>query len=245
MNRRVFAVELLDELRGIVREPTALLFSVLMPVGLFAMFVGIFGRDASGGLSGGTSMLATFGTYGVIVVTMMNPGIGVAQDRERGWLRAKQVSAVPITLTLAAKVVAALTYAFGVLAAMAATAAALGVLDTSAGALVRLGAVLLLGSFPFALLGLAVGFQARAGASAAILNAVLMPAAVLSGLWLPLAILPAFFQQIARFLPTYHLAELARAQLAGGEILPHISVLVATTLVAAGLAAVAYRRART
>ena len=33
---RMFGVELADELRGIVREPTALLFSVLMPVGFFA-----------------------------------------------------------------------------------------------------------------------------------------------------------------------------------------------------------------
>jgi ABC-2 type transport system permease protein len=244
VNRQVFGVELADELRGIVREPTALLFSVLMPVGFFALFVAIFGRSASGGLPGGTAMLATFGTYGVIVVTMMNPGIGVAQDRERGWLRAKQVSAVPITLTLAAKVTAALAYAIGVLATMVATAAALGVLDASAAELVRLAVVLLLGSFPFALLGLAVGFQARASASAAILNAVLMPAAVLSGLWIPLAILPGFFRQVARFLPTYHLAELARAQLSGGEILLHVSVLVATTIVAAWLAAVAYRRAR-
>jgi ABC-2 type transport system permease protein len=244
VNRQVFAVELADELRSIVREPAALLFSVLMPVGFFALFVGIFGRYANGGLPGGTTMLATFGAYGVIVVTMMNPGIGVAQDRERGWLRAKQVSAVPITITLAAKVTAALAYAIAVLGAMVTTASALGVLDASPAELLRLAAVLLLGSFPFSLLGLAVGFQARANASAAILNAVLMPAAVLSGLWIPLAILPAFFQQVARFLPTYHLAELARAQLGGGEVLLHVAVLVATTLVAAALAAVAYRRAR-
>lgn len=244
MNRQVFAVELADEVRSIVREPAALVFSVLMPVGFFALFVAIFGRYGSGGLPGGTAMLATFGTYGVIVVTMMNPGIGVAQDRERGWLRAKQVSAVPIVLTLAAKVTAALVYAFGVLAVMVATAAALGVLAASPTELVRLGVVLLLGSFPFALLGLAVGFQARANASAAILNAVLMPVAVLSGLWIPLAVLPAFFRQVAPFLPTYHLAELARAQFGGGEILLHVSVLVVTMMVAAWLAAVSYRRAR-
>lgn len=244
MNRQVFAVELADEVRSIVREPAALVFSVLMPVGFFALFVAIFGRYGSGGLPGGTAMLATFGTYGVIVVTMMNPGIGVAQDRERGWLRAKQVSAVPIVLTLAAKVTAALVYAFGVLAVMVATAATLGVLAASPTELVRLGVVLPLGSFPFALLGLAVGFQARANASAAILNAVLMPVAVLSGLWIPLAVLPAFFRQVAPFLPTYHLAELARAQFGGGEILLHVSVLVVTMMVAAWLAAVSYRRAR-
>jgi ABC-2 type transport system permease protein len=190
-------------------------------------------------------MLATFGTYGVVGVTLLNPGIGVAQDRERGWLRAKQVSAVPIPLTLAAKVTAALVYAIGVLAAMAATADALGVLHTSPGDLVRLALVLLLGSFPFALLGLAVGFQAGPNAAVAILNAVLMPAAVLSGLWMPLSILPAFFGRVAAFLPTYHLARLATAQLGGGQVLLPVSVLLGTTMVAAALATLSYRRART
>ena len=35
MTRRLLGVELLDELRAIVREPVALFFSVLMPVGFF------------------------------------------------------------------------------------------------------------------------------------------------------------------------------------------------------------------
>jgi len=81
----MFVVELTDELRGIVREPTALLFSVLMPVGFFTLFVGIFGHYTTGGLTTGTSMLATFGTYGVVVVTLtlMNPGIVLHSHQTR------------------------------------------------------------------------------------------------------------------------------------------------------------------
>lgn len=119
---RIFGVELADELRGVVREPAALFFSIIMPVAFYALFVSVFGRFSDGGLSSGTTMLATFGAYGVISVVLMNPGIGVAADRERGWLRSKQVSAVPIGVTLAAKVVAAVPYAAGVLLAMTATA---------------------------------------------------------------------------------------------------------------------------
>ena len=63
MNRRLFGVELLDEVRGIVREPTALFFSILMPVGFFALFVSMFGHHTSEGLSSGTRMLGTFGTF--------------------------------------------------------------------------------------------------------------------------------------------------------------------------------------
>lgn len=244
MNARVFGVEVLDELRGIVREPTALFFSVVMPVGFFAFFVSVFGTESSGGISGGTYMLATFGTFGVLSVTLMNPGIGVADDRERGWLRAKQVSAVPLGVTLAAKVAASLPYAVAVLAAMAVAAALNGSLDASVGTLLRLAGVLILGALPFALLGMAVGFQAGSNASAAILNAVLMPSAILSGLWMPLEILPEFVARLAPFLPTYHLAQLGLAQVSGEGGLDHMLVLLVTAVVVAVIAGVSYRHAR-
>ncbi|SER75538.1 ABC-2 type transport system permease protein [Lentzea xinjiangensis] len=244
MNAKVFGVELADELRGIVREPAALFFSIVMPVAFFALFVSLFGKLGSGGLSAGTTMLTTFGAFGVISVVLMNPGIGVAADRERGWLRAKQVSAVPIGVTLSAKVVASLPYAAGVLVAMTATAAITGALDAPVPALLRILGVLLLGALPFALLSLAIGFQVGTGAAAAVLNAVLIPSAVLSGLWMPLEIMPAFFADVARFLPTYHLARLALAQLTGAPALAHALVLLGTTIVAAALAAVSYRHAR-
>lgn len=241
---RLLGVELVDELRGIIREPTALFFSILMPVGFFTLFVSIFGNLSAGSVSAGTRMLATFGTFGVLSVTLMNPGIGVAQDREIGWLRAKQVSAVPVPVTLAAKVIAALPYAAGVMGAMTIAAMLTGSMQASAGELLRIVGVLLVGALPFALLGMAVGFQAGANASAAILNATLMPAAVVSGLWMPLYILPEFFGDIARFLPTYHLAQLAVAQLGGGEVIGHALVLAAMTTVTGALAALSYRHAR-
>jgi ABC-2 type transport system permease protein len=241
---RILGVEIADELRAIVREPTALFFSILMPVGFFALFVSAFGGERAGPVPARTAMLATYGTFGVLAVTLMNPGIGVAADRERGWLRAKRVAAVPVAVTLAAKVVAALPYAAGVLVAMTATAALTGSLGVPAGPLLRVGGVLLLGCLPFALLGMAVGFQAGSNASAAILNAILLPSAVMSGLWMPLEVLPDFVATIAPLLPTYHLGQLALAQVVGGDAAGHVLVLTATTAAVAVLAAVSYRHAR-
>ncbi|MER7079987.1 ABC-2 type transport system permease protein [Saccharopolyspora kobensis] len=244
MNTRILAAEIADELRGIIREPAALLFSVVMPVAFFALFASLFGGERGGAVPTGTIMLATFGTFGVLSVVLTNPGIGVASDRERGWLRAKRVSPVPLGVTLTAKVVAALPYAVGVLAAMTVTSALLGTLQISPGALIRLWAALVLGALPFALFGLAIGFQVGANATTAILNALLFPMAIASGLWMPLSALPDFFGQIAPFLPTYHLAQLALAQLDGSAALGHALVLLGATAVTGTLAAVSYRRAR-
>jgi ABC-2 type transport system permease protein len=243
----VFGVEVLDELRGIIREPTALLFSIAMPVGFFVLFVTMWGTESQPGLGelpAGTTMLATFGTFGVLSVSMMNPGIGVAEDRERGWLRVKRVSAVPLGMTLAAKVTAALPYAVGVLVAMAAAAAVTGTLQAPAGTLLRLFALLVAGSLPFALLGLAVGFRAGANTAAAALNALLLPSAVVSGLWLPVEQLPDGLARVAPYLPTYHLAQLALAQLDGSGAGDHLLWLAGTTVVTSLLAGLSYRSAR-
>lgn len=244
MNARILTVELRDELYAIVREPAALFFSIAMPVGFFALFASLFAGGSGGPVSTPTLMLATFGTFGVVGVALLNPGIGVAEDRERGWLRVKRVSSVPVGTTLAAKVVAGLPVAFGVYAAMTLTAVALGAFDTGIVTWLRIAGVLLLGSLPFALLGLAVGFVTSGRTAPAVLNAVFIPMAVASGLWLPIEALPTFVQRIAPALPTFHLAELGLGMLLGDPVADHVLALLVTTVVAALLAAASYRSSR-
>lgn len=241
---RVLGVEVLDELRTSLRDPAALFFSIAMPVGFYALFSAVFGAEQIDGVSFDTTMLATFGAYGAIGVTLLNPGIGVAEDRARGWLRIKKVSAVPVATTLLAKVLAAVPGVLLVLGAMSLvslTRPGPGVDPTT---LARLIGVLVLGALPFALLGLAVGFVASANATSAALHAVLITSAVASGLWMPLEILPAPVRAVAPYLPPHHLGELALAQLTGGPAVEHVLVLVLTTIVLAGLAARCYRGLR-
>lgn len=244
MTGRVLGVEIVDEMRGILREPTALFFSILMPVGFFALFNSLFAEQPSGAIPMATRMLATFGTFAVLSVVLLSPGIGVAQDREIGWLRAKRVSAVPVGVTLAAKLAAAVPYAVGVLLTMTIVASLTGSMQAAPAELLAIAGALIVGAVPFALLGLAVGFLVRPNTAAAVLNAILLPSAVVSGLWMPLEIMPDFISRLARFLPTYHLRQVALAQLDGGPVLGHMLVLLATTAVTATAAGVAYRRCR-
>ncbi|AXX32092.1 hypothetical protein KCV87_32050 [Actinosynnema pretiosum subsp. pretiosum] len=125
-----------------------------------------------------------------------------------------------------------------VLVLLGTAAALLGTLHASPLALPRLAAVPLLGTIPFTLLSVSVGFQLRA-------NAALFPLAVLSGLWTPIELLPDAVGQLARFLPTYHLAQLGLAQLGAGTSGIHLLALLLTGAAAAGVAALSYRHART
>lgn len=244
MTAQILAVEVRDELYGIIREPAAVFFSIAMPVGFFALFAGLFGGPSDGPVSNATMMLASFGAFGVISVALLNPGIGVAEDRERGWLRVKRVSPVPVSTTLAAKVAASLPVAFGVYAAMSVTAVAMGTFDTNLGTWLAIAGVLLLGSLPFALLGLAVGFSASGRAAPAIINAIFLPMAIAGGLWMPIEALPQIVQQIAPALPTYHVSQLGLGVLLGEPVLDHVVALLATTAVTAAAAAIAYRSSR-
>lgn len=242
----ILGVEVGEGLRAILREPTALFFSVLMPVGFYALFTSIFGggADPATGLPYAATSLATYGTFGVVSVMLLNPGIGVAEDRTRGWLRVKMVSATPLGVTLTARVLAALPYALGVVLAISATSLLIAGPSIGLGTWLRLVAVLLVGGLPFALFGLAVGFLASGNAAAAILNAVLFPMVLASGLWLPIELLPGAIQAVAPFLPTYHLAQLAEAQLTGAPAFGHLLAVLLTTMVGAVAAGAAYRNLR-
>lgn len=246
---RILRAEVSDEVLGIVREPTALFFTVIMPVAFFLLFAGLFGaqmNESTADLPVATTMLATFGAYAVIGASMMMPGIGLAEARERGWMRVLKTTPVPIPLTLAGRVVASLPYAIGILVAMTVASAVMGNLEITVIQWLLLVGALVLGSLPFALIGLAVGSLASGNATTAILNALVIPLAIASGLWFPLDTFPDWVATLALGLPTYHLAQLASAPLDPTIGWPvHVAALLGFTAVAGVVATMAYRRSRT
>ncbi len=247
--RRVLLAEAADELRSVVREPITLFFSVALPVGFFAFFASAFGGQQAGGTTVAVLMLATYGTFGVMGTAMITPGLSLAEDRERGWLRTRMVSATPLPVVVAAKVVATIPHAVGVMALMTVVAVTVGGASLEPLAWVRLVAVLVVGSLPFALLGVAVGALASFGGAMALLQAVYFSTSVGSGLLFPLAMLPGWFQTVAPFLLPYHLSRLGIAQIApetvtAEDVGTSVLVLVAATAVLGAFAVWALRRAR-
>jgi ABC-2 type transport system permease protein len=120
----------------------------------------------------------------------------------------------------------------------------MGTFDTDMVTWLQLLAVLLLGSLPFALLGLAVGFASSGRAAPAILNALFLPMAIAGGLWMPIDQLPDFIQQVAPWLPTYHVSQLGLGVLLGDPVVDHVAALLVTTAVTGIAAATAYRSSR-
>src|ERR1035438_7729343 len=96
-----------------------------------------------------------------------------------------------------------------------------------------LGGTLIAGTIPFCALGLAIGNFSGPNSASPTVNMIYMPLSFCSGLWVPLMFLPKLMQQVAHWLPSYHLAQLALAVLrpsVEGSVGRHVEALAAFTL---------------
>jgi len=74
---------------------------------------------------------------------------------------------------------------------------------------------------------------------------IYLPLSFCSGLWVPLMFLPHFMQQIAKFLPPYHLSQLALSIVGAGRHEPnwiHWAYLAVFSVVCLVIAAVGMKR---
>ncbi|MEO1085849.1 MAG: ABC transporter permease [Acidobacteriota bacterium] len=236
-----YLLEIQSELLQALRQPAFAVPSLLFPA-MFYLFFGVVFSQTSA-YSG--YMLTTYGAFGVIGAALFGFGVSVAIARESGELLLKRVAPVPPGAFLAGKMMTSLVFSCLVLAELFVLGAAFGDVRFERGQWLGLAAVLLLGSLPFAALGLAIGTHTSGKGAPAIINLIYLPAAFLSGLWIPIQVLPEILQGFAVVLPPYHLAQLALGvidQSVGQPVALHVAVLVAMTAVCLAFAARGFRR---
>jgi ABC-2 type transport system permease protein len=101
---------------------------------------------------------------------------------------------------------------------------------------------LVLGSLPFAAIGLLIGYLFDAGSAQGAMMITLFSLAILGGLWAPITSFPDTLATIGRKLPSFRLAELGRDAATG--VLPDlgtVAILVAYAVVIGGLVVWRYR----
>lgn len=233
-----YMAELHAEILKLVRMPEFMIPTLLLPVMFYTMFaVLIPGSNAQA-----PYLLATFGVFAVMGPALFGFGAGVAQERERGWLTLKRAVPAPSASVIVSKTLATLLMASISLAAMYAVANFAAGVSLAPAIWISLLTIHILSALPFVLLGLSLGFLFGANAAVAMANIIFMSMAILGGLWVPITVFPDFMAQIAQFLPSYHLAEIALS-ISGApgdrELGPHVlavglmtGVLAVGTLIA-------------
>lgn len=221
------------------------LFATLgLPLMFYVMF-GLLMNQSNGPMHMSTYLLATLGVFGVAGVSLFGFGVSLAIERGLGWLELKQASPMPPAAYFVAKVITYTLFSIVLLALMFALGFGFGHVQLSGPDAVHLFAVLIAGAIPFGALGLVLGYLAGATAAPGFINMIFLPMSFCSGLWTPLQFLPQVVRDIAPFLPTYHLSQLAIAVVSGNRNssgLTHWGALAGFTLVFLGVAAVLHRR---
>jgi ABC-2 type transport system permease protein len=242
---RIQSLEAWYELLRVLRTPSFAIPSLAFPVVFYVLFALVL-PGQWGGFQKATYLLATYGVFGVIGPALFGFGVGLAIEREKGWLELKRVSPMPIFVYFTAKI--AMSLAFGMAIVCLLTIAAVGFGGVRMDPLVwlRLLATLLLGTLPFCALGLWIGTLVKGEAAVAVVNLIYLPMAVLSGLWMPLFAFPVLLQKLAVVWPSWHLAQMALGvvgQVQGVHYGLHALVLLATTAIFLTLAALRLRKA--
>lgn len=188
-------------------------------------------------------LLCTFATFGILGTALFAFGVGVATERAEGWWLLLRCSPAPFHAVLIGKAFSAMLFAAVVTVTMAWLAALFGGVRLPTANWAGLVMVMVLGTLPFCLLGLALGLMLSPKAAPAVINIVYLPLGFLSGLWIPVQQLPPYLQALAEWLPPYHLAGLALHVTGAlpGPWLEHGAALLAYTLLFAAAAAFGWR----
>ncbi|WP_423187901.1 ABC transporter permease [Alishewanella sp. d11] len=236
----IYRKEAWYDLLSILRTPGFVIPSLAFPV-VFYVFFGVLFN--SGGAS--AYMLVTYGCFGIMGPAMFNFAMNIASDRAHGWLTLKRLSPMPVPAYLLAKFATALVFSLAIIVLLFSIAAVFAGVRLALTQWVLLAVVLLLGTLPFALIGLILGLTLSDKAAPAVVNLVYLPMALLSGLWLPINMLPSLLQQASWIWPSYHLSQVGLKVIGmdqGYALWLHLLALAISTVLLAIVACWSFKR---
>jgi ABC-2 type transport system permease protein len=238
---RAYLHEAKMETVAALRTPGFALPFIAVPVAIYLFFGVVINGDAGASSEFGPAVV-DYLFSGFCVFAVMMPGIfsGVilASDREGNVLRLKRALPQPPGATIVAKVLMSMGIAAIALSLVVAAALSVGKLTMSIEQVAVLWAVLVVGTIPFAAIGLLIGALVSSSAAPAWGNMIFLPMMWLSGLFIPL---PEFLRSWVVIWPAFHLNQVALG-LAGVKQFIFVptglaaAVLLGVTVLCGGLA---------
>jgi ABC-2 type transport system permease protein len=240
----VVAYAIYCEVMKLLRIPAFTIPTLLFPI----MFFSFFGLpnlgNTLGGIEAGSYMLASYGAYAVMSVALFSFGVSVAAERGLGWNKLLRTTPLNPLAYFTAKIVMAIIIGLITVVLLFGFGALVGISMPTL-TWVKLIGLLMVGMVPFVALGLGLGYIAGPNSAAAIANMIFLPLSFASGLFMPLPFLPQIVQDIAPYLPAYHVGQLGWTALGAQNehsLGYHLLWVAGYTAIFLALAVVAYRR---
>lgn len=217
-----------------------MVFTIVMPVGMYLLFGMLYGAEVDGQARGMIMVnMAAYGGLGAAVTA----GTQIQEDQRTGFLRQLIVAGLSPRSFLAGSVMAASAVIVPALIAVGVVGIATGV-EVGPGSFLATIVVLWLGLLPTILIGIVLGMVLKGGTAMAGGVVTMMAMAIFGGLWMPLEMFPEWMQQIGHAIPTYWISQLGQWSMYGGELpLTGLAVIGAWSLVLGALCAISLRRA--
>lgn len=238
---RAYLVEARFELLCALRTASFALPFLIVPVAIYLLF-GVVINGNIGATSEFGPAIHNYLFSGFAAIAVIMPGIFscviLATEREANLTRLKRALPLPPGAAIVAKVLMAMTVSLIAVSLVAIAALLAGKITLSLAQVATIWVVMVIGSIPFAAIGLLIGTMTSASAAPAWGNLVFLPMMWLSGLFIPL---PDFLEQWVVIWPAFHLNQLALG-LAGVEEFLFIptamaaAVLLGVTVLCGGLA---------
>ena len=243
----VFGKETKYEFLKLLRNRSFSLAVVAFPI-MFYLLFGVTNRGAnSNGIHMARYLLAGYACFGVIGAALFGIGVGLAAERNAGWMEMKRASPMPPPAYLFAKCMGAVSFGLIIVAALTALALTLGGVTLTAGEVFRMFGISVVGSISFASMGFLLALLVPANAAPGIVNLIYLPMSFVSGLWMPIQYLPHWVQRFASMLPTYHLAQLMLRIFGYADhssVMSHVLGLAGFTMLMLGTSWLVFNRAQ-
>ncbi|MDH6123234.1 ABC transporter permease [Kitasatospora sp. GP82] len=189
-----------------LRNRRYLMFTVLYPALLYVFFISAYsGGNVAGGIPAKSYFMVSMATFGAVGAVLTGNAQRIALERKSGWVRQLRLTALPGRAYTFGKIAACAVTTLPAIAVVFAIGAIEGV-KLSAGQWLGLAAVLWLGSFVFAALGVALGYAAQPEAVQPLVMIIYMLMAAFGGTWFPVS---GSLKNFARFNPVYLYNQLA------------------------------------
>jgi ABC-2 type transport system permease protein len=220
-----------------------MVFTVLMPVASYVVFSSVTGNEkTSEGLGMPATMMIGLAGYGAMI-GVLSLGAGVSNERTQGWLRQLRLTPLRSWQVVIVKTATITLVAIPSIIAVGLAGRIQHHIELSAGRWALIVLVLWLGTIPFAMLGLAMGYALPPNIANSASFLTFFSLSVLGGLLIPVDVFPSSLQHLARALPSNRYAELGwRVATGHAPTGMGATVLGGWTLLFCLLAVIAYRR---
>jgi ABC-2 type transport system permease protein len=231
------------EMLRLLRSPGYLMSSIAMPLAMYLIFTNIPAMTGDDRQDTVLYVMVSMAGFGAIGAALMN-GMSVVQDRGNGWLRQLRITPLSPGRVVVARGLTGMLIALPAIAAVCVLGGLVNGVRIPLTHWVAVIALLWVGTAPFALLGLGIGYLVSVQAAQPVTMLLSFGLSLLGGLWIPSTFFPTLVQDIGDFTPTYGYADIARRIALDSPPRPlDMVVLVCWFVVFALLATLAYRRA--